>query len=91
MCSISDKPKFKNKNRVIELRDSFSKNKLRIDELPKDVLTELFVVAVERIDEKENGGEHDERDWKDCLCDKEFIIDELFERLQEKVNLGIYE
>ena len=61
------------------------------NDFPKDVLVELLQLTVERIDEKENGGEFDERDWKDCLCDKEFIVDELFEELEEKIKCDVYE
>lgn len=88
--SIFEKPKFKNKDKVKELKEKFSDKQIEIIDMPKDVLAELFWKAVERIDENENGGEYDERDWKDCLCDKEFIIDELFDALQETIDSGIY-
>lgn len=55
------------------------------------MLVELLEIAIERIDENENGGDFDERDAMDCLCDKKFIVDELFDALQEKVELDIYE
>ena len=84
-----DKLRFKDKICMSELRDLLSKNKLRIDILPKEILLILLKFAVERIDEKENGGEFDERDWKDCLCDKKFIVDELLERLQQEIDLHI--
>lgn len=88
--SLFEKSRFDNKDKVDEFRQAFRRKNLYFDDMPKDVLVELLEIAIERIDEKENGGEFDERDWKDCLCDKEFIVDELFEALQEKVDLEIY-
>ncbi len=88
--SLFEKPRFENKYKVTEFRQAFRDKDLYFDDMPKDMLVELLEISIERIDEKENGGEFDERDWKDCLCDKEFIADELFEALQEKVDLGIY-
>lgn len=48
--------------------------------------------AIYKIDKQENYGDYFyERDWKDCLCDKEFIVDELFDDLIDKIKLDIYE
>lgn len=57
--------------------------------MPKDVLAELLQCAVERIDDKENV--KDGRDFQDVWWDLEFIVDDLFNDLQEKVDSGIYE
>ena len=89
--SLFEKQKFKNKDKVSQLKDDFVRNRIGFNDFPKDVLVELLQLTVERIDEKENGGEFDERDWKDCLCDKEFIVDELFEELEEKIKCDVYE
>ena len=89
--SLFEKQKFKNKDKVSQLKDDFVHNRIGFNDFPKDVLVELLQLTVERIDEKENGGEFDERDWKDCLCDKEFIVDELFEELEEKIKCDVYE
>ena len=88
---LFDKCKFENKDKVAQCREDFKHKKSYFDDMPKDVLVELLELAVSRIDEAENGGENDERDWKDNLCDREFIVDELFEELQENIKLGIYE
>lgn len=88
---IGEKIKFENKGKVGELRELLRNNKIDFNDIPKDVLIELFDIAIEKIDEQENGGEFDERDWKDCLCDKEFIVDDLFAELEEKIKLDIYE
>lgn len=63
--------KEENVNKVTDYKNGYSNKKIDLDEMPQDVLAELLAVAVERIDENENGGEFDERDWKDLLCDKE--------------------
>ena len=89
--SLFEKQKFKNKDKVSQLKDDFVHNRIGFNDFPKDVLVELLQLTVERIDEKENGGEFDEWDWKDCLCDKEFIVDELFEELEEKIKCDVYE
>lgn len=89
--SLFEKQKFKNKDKVQEYKKAFSDKQMYFDDMPKDVLVELLEIAIERIDENENGGDFDERDAMDCLCDKKFIVDELFDALQEKVELDIYE
>lgn len=90
--SIFDKFKFENKDKVEELKEQFGKNKIDFDDMPKDVLIELLKCAIYKIDKQENYGDYFyERDWKDCLCDKEFIVDELFDDLIDKIKLDIYE
>lgn len=89
--ALFDKIKLENKNKVAELREQFAHNKIGVEDIPKDILVQLFTICVNKLDELENGGEFDERDWKDCLCDKEFIIDNLFKELQEEIELGIFE
>lgn len=92
-----EKPKLKNKDKVKKLKEEFSQNKIGIEDIPKDILIELFCGAIEKIDEWENLKQYgyncndDERDWKDLLCDKEFIIDDLFNNLIEDIEIGVYE
>lgn len=88
---FGEKIKFENKDKVTQLREDFRQNKVDFKDIPHDVLVELFEIAIDKIDEQENGGEFDERDWKDCLCDKESIVDDLFAELEEKIKLEIYE
>lgn len=71
------------------MREKFSHNQIGFQDMPKDVLVELLTLAIQRIDDLDNGGEFDERDWKDCLCDKEFIVDDLFAELEDLIKLGI--
>ena len=85
-----EKVEFKNKEKVKQLREKFSHNQIGFQDMPKDVLVELLTLAIQRIDDLDNGGEFDERDWKDCLCDKEFIVDDLFAELEDLIKLGIY-
>lgn len=87
--AIFDKFKFENKDKVKELQEQFANKKIGLEDMPKDVLVELLQCAVERIDDKENG--EYERDFKDVWWDLECIVDDLFNDLQEKVNLDIYE
>ena len=79
---------FVDKDKVSMLRKQISDKQIFIDDLPKNVLANLLQCAIVRIDRNENGGEDDERDFKDLWCDQEFIVDELFEELEEKVNIG---
>lgn len=85
-----EKVEFKNKEKVKQLREKFSHNQIDFQDMPKDVLVELLTLAIQRIDDLDNGGEFDERDWKDFLCDKEFIVDDLFAELEDLIKLGIY-
>lgn len=87
------KQKFENKDKVSQFKEQFANNQIDFNNLPKDVLIELLYIAVEKIDECENVCEdfEDERDWKDALCDKEFVVDDLFTALEEKIKLDIYE
>lgn len=85
-----EKPKL-NKNQVGELKEMFLENEIGIEELPQHVLTELLRAAVEKIDDLENGGEYDERDWADTQFDKECIVEDLFEELETKIKNGLYE
>lgn len=87
--AIFDKFKFENKDKVKELQEQFASKKIGLEDMPKDVLVELLQCAVERIDDKENG--EYERDFKDVWWDLECIVDDLFNDLQEKINLDIYE
>ncbi len=92
-----EKPKLKNKDKVKQLKEDFYHNKIGIEDIPRDILEELFERAICKIDEWENLKQYgydcndDERDWKDLLCDKEFIIDNLFNDLQEDIDIGVYE
>ncbi len=85
-----EKPKL-NKSQVGELKEMFLENEIGIEELPQHVLAELLRAAVEKIDDLENGGEYDERDWADSQFDKECIIEELFKELETKIKNGLYE
>lgn len=85
-----EKPKL-NKNQVGELKEMFLENEIGIEELPQPVLAELLRAAVEKIDDLENGGEYDERDWADSQFDKECIIEDLFKELETKIKNGLYE
>lgn len=87
--TIFDKFKFENKDKVKELQEQFAEKKIGLEDMPKDVLAELLQCAVERIDDKENV--KDGRDFQDVWWDLEFIVDDLFNDLQEKVDSGIYE
>ena len=87
--SIFDKFKFKNKGKVKDLQEQFANKQICLEDMPKDVLVELLKCAIERIDDKENG--EYERDFKDIWWDLECIVDDLFNALQEKVDLDIYE
>lgn len=92
-----EKLRLKNKDKVKQLKEDFGKNKIGVEDIPQDILIELFRFAIIKIDEWENLKQYgydfgdDERDWKDQLCDKEFIIDDLFDLLIEDINLGLYD
>lgn len=82
--------KFKNKNKVKELQEKLSQGKLNIEQIPKDILRELLYCAVDEIDDLIDG-ENDQRDFKDVICDKRYIMEDLFQTLQEKIDIGLYE
>lgn len=84
------KPKL-NKNQVGELKEMLLENEIGIEELPQPVLAELLRAAVEKIDDLENGGEYDERDFADSQFDKECIVEDLFKELETKIKNGLYE
>ncbi len=90
--SIFDKRKLKNKDKVNNLKEDFKHKKIDIKDIPKDILVELFINAVAKIDYLENVKPYvsDERDIKDLVCDKRFIIEDLFKELEEDIKLGIY-
>ena len=89
--SLFEKQKFENKDIVPKLREEFNKKAINFADMPKDVLVELLEIAVWKIDELENGGEYDERDAMDQLCDAEFIVDDLFAELEERIESDFYE
>ena len=89
--SLFEKQKFENKDIVPKLREEFNKKAINFADMPKDVLVELLEIAVWKIDELENGGEYDERDAMDQLCDAEFIVDDLFAELEERIESDVYE
>lgn len=88
---LFDKPKFANKDKVSVFRKQFSNKQVYLEDLPHDVLRYLLECAIDRIDIKENGGEGDERDFKDVWWDRECIVDKLFEELEDDVKAGFYE
>ena len=91
MKSIFDKTKFKNKDKVSTLRQEFSDKKIFIDQFPKDVLVELFQLAVLRIVRDRYGDESfSQLYFKDLWWEQEYAIDQLFEELEERVKLDIY-
>ena len=59
-------------------KDSLERYK-DLESISKPTLILLLEHAIEKIDFLENGGDYneDQRDWKDCLCDREFIFDNL--------------
>ena len=59
-------------------KDSMDRYK-DLESISKPTLILLLEHAIEKIDFLENGGDYneDQRDWKDCLCDREFIFDNL--------------
>ena len=89
--SLFEKQKFENKDMVPQLREEFNEKAINFADMPKDVLVELLEIAVWKIDELENGGEYDERDAMDQLCDAEFIVDDLFAELEERIESDCYE
>lgn len=91
MSIFDQKQKFESKDQLSHFKELFTHNKIDFEDLPKDVLIELLEVSIDKIDELENSCEFDERDWKDCLCDKEFIVEDLFTSIEEKIKLDIYE
>lgn len=83
--------KFENKDKVNEIRNKFAHNEICVKDIPHDMLCELFYLAISKIDRFENCyADYDERDWEECVRDQEFIIDELFEKLEDNVKLDLY-
>lgn len=57
--------------------------------IEKPVLILLLDKAIDKIDELQNGGEYDERDAMDMLCDKEFIFKDLIKECIECCELFV--
>ena len=77
MKEIVEELKMESKQCLPELR-AIKENSMEfykdLKSISKPTLILLLYKAIENIDYMENGGEFDERDWKDCLCDKEYIF-----------------
>ena len=91
MSLFDQKQKFENKDQVNRLKEDYVQGKITFKDLPKDVLVELLECAVERIDDLENCDEYDERDYKDFACDYDFIVEDLFKSIEDKIKFGFYE
>lgn len=90
MEDIKEELKKESKQCLPELRE-IKKNSMEcykdLKSISKPTLILLLYKAIEKIDTLENGGEFDQRDWKDCLCDKEFIFDLLVDEQIEECEL----
>ena len=91
MSIFDQKQKFESKDQVSQLKEEYAQGKITFKDLPKDVLVELLECAVERIDDLENSGEYDERDWKDFASDYDFIVEDLFKSIEDKIKFDVYE
>ena len=63
-----------------------------LGKLRKTDVIDLLLVAVEKIDHQNlrlDDNDYDERDWKDILCDHQFILGELFQELIERRGIGV--
>lgn len=88
---IREELKKESKQCLPELRE-IQKTKMQyykhLDTISKPTLVLLLYQAIEKIDELKNSNcERDERDWADCLCDKESIFDRLVDEQVEECEL----
>lgn len=81
----------KNKEFVKEIEEDATDYYFKLNDIPRDIIEELLKIAIVKIDELQNGGEYDERDAKDSLCDMEFIFEDIVKELQRDIELGVYE
>ena len=74
-----------NIEKLNEIKEKLEKKQISIEELPQEVLAELFILAVQKIDYLETivipGNDEDERDIKDITHDQDFIVVDLFNEL----------
>lgn len=70
-------------NLVSRLKYQFNSKQIYFDGMPKFVLVKLLELAIDKIDNLENCYEFDERDFKDTICDKFLIVDDLFTKLND--------
>ena len=76
------------KDKVPQVRKQFNVDK-NIANIPHDILIQLFVNAVAMIEEnKYSSSEY--QSLKEQVYNKQKIIDDLFEELEEEIDLGIY-
>ena len=77
-----------NKDKVPQVRKQFNVDK-NIANIPHDILIQLFINAVAMIEEnKYSSSEY--QSIKEQVFNKQKIIDDLFEELEEEIDLGIY-
>lgn len=79
----------KNKDKVKEIAEYGMDAVFHMAELPKIILIELLRKAITVIRDKEID-EYDESDWKDVICDHEFIFEGLIKDLLNDIEIGIF-
>ncbi|MBQ8749867.1 MAG: hypothetical protein IJZ29_05315 [Clostridia bacterium] len=75
-----------NKDELEKIKDNACDYYFKLEELSKTLLIALLQYAIYKIDELENGGEDDCRDWKDNLCDCEFIFYNLINQFSNDID-----
>ena len=84
-------------SKEIETLEKLSENYdayYEINKMPKNILIGLLFKAIDKIDYlmvvESNEGNY-ERDWKDTLCDKKWILIDILEDMYKDVQDGFYE
>ena len=85
------KIKLHNMDKVGELRSQFATEKIGTKDIPHDILVQLFLCAITRIDRINNNLDNDIRDFETVYNDQNRIIDNLFNDLEQNIRLDIYE
>jgi len=87
---IFNKFVLQNKDKVKEIAAYGMDAVFHMTELPKVILIELLRKAITVIRDKDID-EYDESDWKDVMCDHEFIFEDLIKDLLNDIEIGIFE
>ena len=77
------------KDKVPQVRKQFKVDK-NIANIPHDILIQLFINSISMIEENNKYLSSEYKSLHEQMSNKQKIIDDLFEELEEKIDLGVY-
>lgn len=77
-------------NELEELKQDIVNREKDLKDLPIEVLATLLHIAIDKIDYLDNivlpGNDYDQRDAMDLTCDREYILEDLFDEAIENLK-----